>query len=115
MGGSGGGPSDKGTKANDAGSDKKCDNIDAGENNVLELENPVLSTIIVGNIRGLKPGIRDHKLEYLELTAKENDAIVIAITESHLKDRIDDNEIHIDGYSVTRSDREVREGRGSIC
>ena len=63
-------------------------------------------------MRGLKPGIKDNKLEYLEMIANENDAIVIAITETHLKDRIDDTEIHINGYSSTRSDRNIREGGG---
>ena len=63
-------------------------------------------------MRGLKPGIKDNKLEYLEMIANENDAIVIAITETHLKDRIDDTEIHINGYSSTRSDQNIREGGG---
>ena len=67
-----------------------------------------------GNVRGIKPGIRDNKLEYINLTAKENNAIMIALTESHLKDRVSDHEIHIDGFSLIRSDRSVREGGGIV-
>ena len=67
-----------------------------------------------GNVRGIKPGIRDNKLEYINLTAKENNAIMIALTESHLKDRGNDHEIHIDGFSLIRSDRSVREGGGIV-
>ena len=70
--------------------------------------------MIFGNMRGLKPGIRDNKIEYISLTAKENNAIMIALTETHLKDRISDYEINIDGFSSIRSDRSVREGGGIV-
>ena len=83
--------------------DEEFELADAGKSNVLEL-GKLLPTLIAGNMRGLKPGIKDNKLEYLEMIANENDAIVIAITETHLKDRIDDTEIHINGYLSTRSD-----------
>ena len=74
---------------------------------------PILpTTIMFGNVRGIKPGIRDNKLEYINLTAKENNAIMIALTESHLKERISDYEINIDGFSLIRSDRSVN---CSIC
>ena len=36
------------------------------------------------------------------------------MTESHIKDRVEDNEIHIDGYTSTRGDRKIREGGGVI-
>ena len=38
----------------------------------------------------------------------------MTFTESHLKDRIDDNEISINGYVSVRSDRKIREGGGVI-
>ena len=64
----------------------------------------------MGNIRGIQPGKRSNKLNYLSLLAKENNTVIISLTISHLKDRIDNAEIHIDGFSITRSDRAVREG-----
>ena len=64
----------------------------------------------MGNIRGIKPGIRDNKLGYLSVLAKDSNAVIISLTESYLKNRVKDTEIHIDGYSITRSDREVKEG-----
>ena len=74
----------------------------------------ILPTLIFGNIRGLKPGFRDNKIEYIKLLAKQNNTEIIAMTESHLKDRVNDYEIHIDGFSSLRSDRSVREGGGIV-
>ena len=70
--------------------------------------------MIFGNIWGLKPGIRDNKIEYISLIASQNNAAMIALTESHLKERINDYEIHIDGFTSIRSDRSVREGGGIV-
>ena len=59
-------------------------------------------------------GIRDNELEYLELLASENNVIVITLMESHLNNRVEDNEIHTNSYASTRSPRMVREGGGVI-
>ena len=62
----------------------------------------------------MQPGIRSNKLDYLSFLAKENNTVIISLTESHLKERVDDAEIHIEGFSITRSDRVIREGGGVV-
>ena len=56
-----------------------------------------VSSIITGNIRALKPGLRDSKIEYLANLANVNNSDIITLTESHLSEDISDAEVHIDG------------------
>ena len=58
----------------------------------MELEPVVLSTIIIGNIRGLNPGIHYSKIEYLKHLAIDKEAYIITLTESHLSKDITSEE-----------------------
>ena len=63
-------------------------------NTVSESE---LSTMIQANIRGLNPEMSHSKIEYLNDLASDKNAIIIAITESHLSEGVLDSEISIKG------------------
>ena len=67
-----------------------------------------LSTMISANIRGLNPGMKYSKIEYLNDLASDKNAIIIAITESHLCESILDSKISIKGWAHVRSDRKDR-------
>ena len=54
------------------------------------------------------------KIDELRQIAIETNAAIIGITESKLDDTVLDAEIEIEGYSVTRSDRN-RHGGGVVC
>ena len=73
-----------------------------------------VSSIITGNIRALKPGLRDSKIEYLANLANVNNSDIITLTESHLSEDISDAEVHIDGWASVRCDRHKRYGGGII-
>ena len=63
------------------------------------------------NVRGLCKHLNEVKV-LLENTALD----VLALTETHLKSNISDNELRTDGYSIKRKDRINREGGGcAIC
>ena len=68
-------------------SEKECPDINAGQSNNEELglagPDAVLpaSTIITGNIRNLKPGLRDNEIEYIDMIAKNKNAFLISLTE----------------------------------
>ena len=70
--------------------------------------------MISANIRGLNPGMKYSKIEYLNDLASDKNAIIIAITESHLCEGILDSEISIKGWAHVRSDRKDRIGGGVI-
>ena len=59
------------------------------------------------NVRSLLRNINEVKL-LLQHTHID----LLSLTETHLTDRIDDCELHIDGYEIKRSDRKGREGGG---
>ena len=61
--------------------------------------------MITGNIRNLKPGLRNNKIEYIEMMAKNNNAFLISLTESWLSEGVMDAEIYLNGFSAIRSDR----------
>ena len=71
-------------------------------------------TILVGNIRGLNPSMSYSKIDFLRDLAIDKNSIAIAITESHLNDKIYDHEINIKGWAHSRSDRVNRNGGGVI-
>ena len=74
----------------------------------------ILQSIVTGNIRGLNPGAKYSKIEYLSDLATENNSYIITMTESHLSDCVSDHEIAIEGWSSHRSDRVIRSGGGVI-
>ena len=70
------------------------------------------ATIIQGNIRGLRSYDRT-KIFSLEKFAVLNNSIVIALSETHLVEEIEDNEIAMKGWSLFRADRCNRKCRGT--
>ena len=72
------------------------------------------SSIICGNIRGISPGIRGNKLDYLKNLSETKDPFLIMMTESHLSENILDCEVAINGWSTFRTDRVNRTGGGVI-
>ena len=76
---------------------------------------PILpTTMISANIRGLNPGMSYSKIEYMTDISKENNAVIISLTESHLHEGILDSEINIKDWTNVRSDRRNRSGGGVI-
>ena len=71
----------------------------------ISVSEPKLPTLISANIRGLNPGMKYSKIEYLSDLASENNAIAIAVTESHLNEGDQDCEVAIKGWSHIRGDR----------
>ena len=65
-------------------------------------------------MRGIAPGLRGNKIDYLKNLSVINNSDIIAVTESHLSDSVDDCEIFIPGWSTFRSDRENRVGGGVL-
>ena len=57
------------------------------------------------NIQGIYTSNKEGKLGLLKDIAFETNAMVIALTESHLSRDIQDSEIKIEGYETFRSDR----------
>ena len=72
------------------------------------------STVITGNIRGINPGIRYSKIEYLMDLANEKKSFMINLTKTHLSEEIKDEELRMDGWTIVRSDRDSRGGGGAI-
>ena len=70
--------------------------------------------MISANIRGLNPGMKYSKIEYLNDLANDKNAIIMAITESHLSEGILDSEISIKGWAHVRADRDNQIGGGVI-
>ena len=67
-----------------------------------------------GNIAGLFPQTNTVKVQFLGELAKESDAFVIALTESHLKSQILDTEISIPGFEIFRADRQDHINKGGV-
>ena len=63
------------------------------------------SSILFGNIAGLYPRTNKVKVQFLMERAKENNCIIIALTESNLKSYILDAELYISGYQIFKADR----------
>ena len=63
------------------------------------------STIFVGNIRGLIPGTRRDKLQYISALSEDLETEVIILTETHLEKGISDGEIALPGWNSLRADR----------
>ena len=72
------------------------------------------SSIIFGNVAGLYPRTNNVKVQYLGEVAEESNAIIIALTESHLKSQILDAEVHIPGFQLFRSDRNYHINKGGV-
>ena len=71
-------------------------------------------SLIFGNIRGIFPASDKSKISQLDYLSRENNSIVIALTESHLNSDILDSEVNMDGWAVVRSDRVARSHGGVI-
>ena len=63
------------------------------------------STIILANIRGLIPGTRRDKVQFISALASESDSEIILLTETHLEKRINDCEVSFPGWNLLRADR----------
>ena len=72
------------------------------------------SSIIFGNIAGLYPNTNKVKVKFLAEKAEERNSIIIALSESHLKSKILDAEIHIPGYQLFRADRQDHIKNGGV-
>ena len=62
-----------------------------------------MDKIIFGNIRGLFPSNNQEKIKIIEDMSIYHNAYIISLTESHLKERIENNEININNFQVVRS------------
>ena len=71
-------------------------------------------TFIFGNIRGLIPKTNRSKIQVISDMACINDSAVIALTETHLNDEINNAEIEINGYDSHRCDRSHKSHGGVI-
>ena len=69
-----------------------------------------LSSIIRGNIRGVNPGIYSSMIDFLRDLADEKESFMITLTESHMNQNIDDHELQLNGWTVSRADRFERQG-----
>ena len=87
------------------------------EDTSLKLGSPANNkpcTIISANIQGLYNRNGRYKLKMLSEISSEENACIIALTESHLKEEIKDAEIKITGYDHFRSDRHHNKKGGVI-
>ena len=75
---------------------------------------PKIGNIIFGNIRGLKPLCNGTKIDLISDLANISNSDFMILTESHLKDEIQDCEIAIDGFSVNRCDRKTKTKGGGV-
>ena len=72
------------------------------------------SSILFGNIAGLYPGTNKVKVQFVMERTKENNCIITALPESHLKSYIFDAEIYISGYQIFRTDRRDKINKGGV-
>jgi hypothetical protein len=61
------------------------------------------------NIEGLFPRRKRHKIGVLEEIAETEGIIMLALTESHLREDIQDGEIEMKGFQHYRADRKKGE------
>ena len=73
-----------------------------------------LATVITGNIQGLYPRKGRHKVDLLKEKAKEENTLMIALTESHLRSEIKDAEVSIKGFQMFRADRTEGTSGGAV-
>ena len=77
----------------------------------IRMTNP---SIIFGNIEGLYPSKMKHKMAMLREKAVLEGAVVLAMTESHLRSDIKDAEVQIGGFQVYRADRAENRRKGGV-
>lgn len=68
----------------------------------------------MGNIQGLYPKTNRSKLPFITETALEQDLMLIALTESHLRPEVRDAEVRVKNYTSFRRDRNTRSHGGVI-
>ena len=66
----------------------------------------VMSMYSIFNVQGLCPQTKPSKVPYLKDILNEKDQLFAALTETWLSDSYLQAELHIDGYSIFRCDRE---------
>ena len=71
------------------------------------------SNMLLWNARGLYPKSNQMKVPFLSEFAEQTKPLFICVTESHLSDEILPAEIHIENYTMHRTDRVNRE-RGGV-
>ena len=71
----------------------------------VERKKAQCTTVMFGNVAGLVTRCDKTKLKILHEEATTENAIVIALTESHLTEYHLDSEINLDGYICYRTDR----------
>ena len=73
------------------------------------------ATVITGNIQGLYTRRNKHKIDVLGDLARKSNAIVIALTETHLRKEVADAEVYIKGFHLIRQDRSQERVRGGVA
>ncbi|KAK4328660.1 hypothetical protein Pmani_000968 [Petrolisthes manimaculis] len=73
-----------------------------------------IETVMMGNIQGLYPKTHINKVPFLKELAEQEDPMIIALTETHLKSEMKEAEINIINYTPFRVDRETRSHGGVI-
>ena len=81
---------------------------------VAETEGKPFPTILINNINGIQSRSQRQKINLLKDLAEKQNAIAITITESHLKPAIENSEVHIENFTIFRSDRQERNKGGVI-
>ena len=71
-------------------------------------------SILFGNIEGLYSSKLKHKMAMLREKAVLEGAVVLALTESHLRSDIKDAEVQIGGFQVYRADRAENRRKGGV-
>ena len=67
------------------------------------------------NIQNLISKTKTDKIKFLSEQAIQDNALIIALTETHLSEKIVDAEIHIPNYTIYRQDREGGRKHGGIA
>ena len=78
------------------------------------IQNAGEATVVFGNIEGLYPRKNKHKVTMLSELGKNNNTIVFALTESHLRQEIRDAEIYMPGFQIYRADRQEGIKKGGV-
>ena len=76
---------------------------------------PGEATILTGNIEGLYTRRNKHKVDVLGEMARQNNSVMIALTETHLRKEIEDAEVSIPGFQLIRQDRTDGFSKGGVA
>ena len=76
--------------------------------------NEPINSIIFGNIRGFFPNYNPYKRDLIFDLAKDNNAGIILLTQSHLNKNVHNDLIASKGWTVFRTDRDTVKYLGFI-